>query len=59
MRGRGTAHAIDHFLGEFEEGGEGFGVAAEDVAKVGVEEVAFWFLKVSLVGFGGMGLEGL
>ena len=36
-----AAHAVDHFFAEFEWGREGFGVAAEDVAEVDVEEVAY------------------
>lgn len=35
-----AAHAVDHFFAEFHHGREGLGVAAEDVAEVGVEEVA-------------------
>ena len=36
----GAAHALDHFFAEFHLRGERFGVPAEDVAEVGVEEVA-------------------
>lgn len=41
VRGGAAAHAFDHFFAEFHHWGEGFGVAAEDVAEVCVEEVAF------------------
>jgi len=47
VRGGAAAHAFDHFFAEFHHRGKGFGVAAEDVAKVGVEEVAFLGVGVS------------
>lgn len=37
---RGATHAVDHFSREFHEWGEWFWVAAEDEAKVSVEEVS-------------------
>ncbi len=47
MRGGAAAHAFDHFFAEFHHRGKGFGVTAEDIAKVGVEEVAFLGVGVS------------
>ena len=38
--GVGAAHGVDHFFGELDGWRHGFGVAAEDVAEVDVEEVA-------------------
>ena len=40
LGGFGAAHAVDHFFAELHHRREGFGVAAEDEAEIGVEKAA-------------------
>ena len=40
--GLGAAHGVDHYLGELDGWGHRFGVAAEHVAEVDVEEMAWY-----------------
>ena len=35
----GAAHALNHFFAQLHGGSEGFRITAEDVAKIGMEEV--------------------